>query len=129
MISAQECRKNLQRKREELNSKDSKEVYQEQKKACEQEIDSWIRYGYNAEDTYVHLKLPPHPRLISELEELGYTTETKECSSFYKLYISVPQDVENTSLQDESSNMEEAAQEVGFISKLKSFVKRYFNLQ
>ena len=129
IISAQECRDKLQIKREELNSKDSEEVYQEQKKKCERELDGWIRCDYTREYTHVYLKLPPHPRLVSELEELGYTTETEVCPTSYILRISLPRDVENISLQDESSNVKESAQEEGFLSKLKSFVKSRFYLQ
>lgn len=110
-------------------AKDSEEVYQEQKKKCEREIDGWIRCDYTREYTHVYLKLPPHPRLVSELEELGYTTETEVCPTSYILRISLPRDVENISLQDESSNVKESAQEEGFLSKLKSFVKSRFYLQ
>ena len=121
MISSQECRDKLQRKRE------NPKVYQKQKKKCEREIDGWIRHNCTHEYIHVYLKLSPHPKLVSELEEAGYVIKIDEVPVVptpYILSISLPQDVENTSLQDESGNVKEPAQEEGFLSKLKSFCKR-----
>ena len=122
MISAQKCRNMLQIKREEFNSKTSEEIYQVQKTECERKIDNLIRYS-NSTYAIVNLDSQPNPRLLFELEEAGYAIKIEKYSFSYELTISLPQDVENTSLQDESSDAQEPAQEVGFLSKLKSFVK------
>lgn len=123
MISAQDFN--------DKRSKLSEEVYLEQREKCERLLKTWIEDDFTSNYTFVCLHERPHPKLIGELEELGYVTKVdkKSSMSFYQLYIYLPQDVENTSLQDESGNARESAQEVGFFSKLKSFIKRILNLQ
>ena len=118
MISAQECRDKLQREREK--------IYQKQKEKCIQVINNWIRLKYKDEYISVYFDLPPHPKLISELKRLGYATKTRKLSGFYKLFIFLPQDVENTSLQDESSNVKEPSPRSRISFKAKIIYKKDF---
>ena len=92
MISAKECFEKLLKRK---NGEFSEEDYLEQKKECEKRIEHWIKYNFRSTCCEVIFDLPPHPKLISELKELGYQVDIYGPADYgYKIRINLPSDLE-----------------------------------